>query len=168
MGSKILHLDRFAHVPSLNFKGRTKISTVPGLIVTVLLTSILFWYSVKKFIDLVTRANPTVNELEIQRYFNDDDTLDLNEIGFKIAFGISDYHTSRNLVDPDYLQFKVSMKEKSNGIRTFEELKVHKCTDHDFDQFYKPDFGQFLFDSLRNSSLMYCIDEGQDLTIRGQ
>ena len=43
-------------------------------------------------------------------YFSASDVLNLNEIGFKIAFGVADFRTGEVLDDPDWVRWEVIMQ----------------------------------------------------------
>jgi hypothetical protein len=47
-------------------------------------------------------------------------------------------------------------------------LKIHKCTDEDYDAFYKPaaDYEE-KFASLKQKKTLYCIDKGQKMELFG-
>lgn len=64
---------------------------------------------------------------------------DLNQLGFKIAFAVENYNEKFELHDPNYVEWKVSMKSNKNGtVTTHATINTHLCTDDDFNGFYKP------------------------------
>lgn len=64
--------------------------------------------------------------------------MNFNHTGLKIAFAVEDYVNRTGLDDPNYVIWDVRIKKSLNNIVTVEPLKIHKCTDEDFDSFYPP------------------------------
>jgi len=65
--------------------------------------------------------------------------VNLTSIGFKIAFGVNDYYTGKPLDDPNFVTWNVRLNEIENQ-KTIKitDIKYHKCTDKDYDDFYPP------------------------------
>ena len=69
-------------------------------------------YAILKGIDLVTRHGPTINDYQIPSYFEISKTVNLNEIDFKFAFSIRNYHTHDLKNDPSYVKWIVRQSIK--------------------------------------------------------
>ena len=92
--SEFIHgFDRFPQPVRLNFDGKTEVSSICGVVVTLMLYSVLIAYSVRRGEALLFRENPDVSLFEIKNKYSSEEWLDLDEIGFKIAFTALDYKT---------------------------------------------------------------------------
>jgi hypothetical protein len=79
----------------------------------------------------------------------------------KIAFSVEQYAgllLARD--DPNYVMWDVRYKLKIGNIITIIPLKIHKCTDEDYDAFYTPS-KNFVksFESAKQRKNHYCFDE---------
>ena len=75
--------------------------------------------------------------MEIMRdAFSADEGVNLNEAGFKIAFGVFDYDTKQILNDPEFVQFDFYLETRKNlDVIQKVPLRSHKCTQQDFNEF---------------------------------
>jgi hypothetical protein len=83
---------------------------------------------------------------------------------------LQQYGSNIAIEDTNYVQWEVSVLEFVNKKRTNKiNLKTHKCTQEDYDQFYPPaKIHQSAIKNIRESNFgLYCIDSGQNLTISG-
>jgi hypothetical protein len=124
---------------SLNFNRKSKINTTWGLLQTIFLSCVLIAYAQQKFFHLVNRRNPNINQSLVLNEFDASDVIDLDQIGFKMAFGVIDYGTGEVISDSDYIYWRV-YAEYRKDLALVEEtfLTFHRCTEEDFDQFYPP------------------------------
>ena len=85
----------------------------------------------------------------------------MNEINFKIAFGVIDYKTFETKMDPNFVKWNVKIREGTNFVsnNNSKQLKFHNCTDADYDEFYEPspNYRQF-YDLARRNKWLFCID----------
>ena len=74
-------IDSFGQdIPELNLKGKKSVNTVLGGLLSASVFLVTLAYSSYKFISLMTKANPIINEIDQLNYFGNTDYLDLNEI----------------------------------------------------------------------------------------
>ncbi len=71
----------------------------------MILYFILAAYAYQKAIILFTKSNPQININVDKNHYHADELLDLNELGFKIAFGLYDYWTYKDIDDPNYIRW---------------------------------------------------------------
>jgi hypothetical protein len=116
------------------------VSSVCGIIVTLVLYCVLVAYGIRKGQTLVFRESPEVSLFEIKNQFSSQDWLDLDSVGFKIAFTVVDYYTLKVLDDPTMVEWVVLLQTYKN-LQLVEEysIKTHKCNQQDWSQFYKFD-----------------------------
>ena len=55
----------------------------------------------------------------MQNYYYDFYVVDLNAIGFKIAFAVENFFNRLGYDDPTYVQWKVGMITKNGGVDDF-------------------------------------------------
>ena len=67
----------------------------------------LLTYGIRKGQTLLFRENPDVSSFEIQNKYAPYEWLDLDEIGFKIAFTVVNYYTLEPLTDPTMVEWAV-------------------------------------------------------------
>ena len=83
----MMALDKFSDpVPSFNFKGDQTIKTGLGAFCSILISIIVLYYSLLKFIQLQERQNPNIASFPVESKFDIDNPLNLNKINFKAAF----------------------------------------------------------------------------------
>ena len=64
-------LDMFTQdLPGFNIKGRTKVASVCGAVMSLAIIVIMLLYATLKFIHLMSRVNPTINSFTQQNYFD--------------------------------------------------------------------------------------------------
>lgn len=111
-----------------------------------------------------------VNLTEINNKFNAQDVLHLNDIGFKIAFGVSDFLTNEILDDPNHVEWQVKLITGLNQKQlSFEFIPFHKCSKADYDSFYPPAIdSENMFKIAKNELDLFCLDDDKIIEIRGQ
>ena len=67
----------------------------------------LLTYGIRKGQTFLFRENPDVSAFEIQNKYAPDEWLDLDKIGFKIAFTVVNYYTLEVLTDPTMVEWAV-------------------------------------------------------------
>ena len=133
-GTFITSIDGFgADVPSFNLKGESKVNTLFGGVVTALILLLTLGYSILKAIQLTSRSNPSINVSTIPSYFDVTETVNLNEINFRLAFSYRSYNSKELVDDPRYVRWIVRMRGRRDGKDYEELLPYHKCTDIDFE-----------------------------------
>ena len=70
--------------------------------------------------------------------FDSVDFVELDEIGFKIAFTVMNFKTREVLDNPAYVQWNVYMHERDffESEKPKRALGYRKCTDEDFASFF--------------------------------
>ena len=127
-------------------------------------------YGLEKYEKLGQREADAINFETRQDYFSSESKVDLDQDGFKIAFGVMDYLTKQPFRDSNYVRFNVFLETRKNlEIMSQIELGYHVCNDHDFSSFYKfDDKDVAMKDELLTNQVMYCLDDGQDVFLRGE
>ncbi len=75
----------------------------------------------------------------LEQYFDSSHIVKFDEIGFKVAFAVEQYDEFRaGKDDPNYVVWTVQLTRNIGKVETVVPLKYHKCTDADYDSFYKP------------------------------
>lgn len=106
---RLMGFDRYSSPLRLNINGQESISSGLGVFVSVVLFVTWLIYSIQKFQILVTRTNPNVTVAEMYNYFERSYEVDLNDIGFNLAFGVNDFATGKPLDDPNYVRWTVGL-----------------------------------------------------------
>ena len=84
---KMMSLDKFSDaVPSFNFKGDQSIKTNVGAFCSIIISIVVLYYALLKFIQLQQGHNPTIATFPVETKFDVDNPINLNDINFKAAF----------------------------------------------------------------------------------
>ena len=68
-------------IPAFNIKGKDKVKTLIGGILSYIIISVTLGYAINLIPDLILKTNPIINESKIQDYFGKQkDGVDLKEI----------------------------------------------------------------------------------------
>ena len=168
-GQVLQTFDAFGEpVPSFNVKGQNNVTSRTGGVITLLISTAVFWYAAVKFLHLYNRHNPLLST-----YYQD---VEANEIlnfseqkEFKIAFSIEDYYEPKKLKNsPEYVKWLFRLMTKKDGVWSDRELGTHICTDQDYAQFYPIQEHQtsFLEEIKRDPDRGFiCLDEAEDIDI---
>ena len=98
------------------------------------------------------------------------DTFNLTDIGFRIAFSVIDYDSFEGRDDTNFVSWTVKLVTMLNlNVIKQIPLKYHKCTDENLNEFYpiSSNLKNFYYKITQARSL-YCIDEGQELLLKGR
>ena len=110
-------VDVFGVRIGFHLNGMTHIKSLPGLIMTMFVFSVLITYIVEKFHILISHSNPTISTATFKNYYDFQRQLNLEDIGFKVAFGIEDGHKNfAPLDDPNFSRWEVSMVTSKFGL----------------------------------------------------
>ena len=55
---------------------------------SLIINTLTLSYAVGKGLDLLERKNPVMSENTIEQYYGSNDRLNLNEVNFRLAFGV--------------------------------------------------------------------------------
>ena len=89
-------------------------------------------YAIIRFSVLTSRKNPNINKFELFNYYENIDSVDLQEIGFKFAFTVENYMTGERRDDPRYVKWIVRIFGKDDGTPYEKVLDTYKCTEEDY------------------------------------
>ena len=90
-GEVFRRLDIFGlELPTFNLKGRDKVQTRIGGVVSILIGLLVLMYASLKFSHLVDRHNPVINSFYKENYYESGEGIDLAERNVKIAFTVED------------------------------------------------------------------------------
>ena len=128
--------DNFAgDIPAFNLKGETKVKTMIGGCATLAIIVLVLAYATMKLIHLVERRNPQITQHTTLAALDVEKTVNMKEIGFRMAFTMENYLTKETIDDPRYVKWIVRMYGRNNGEWYEDILPYHKCTDEDYSQF---------------------------------
>ena len=75
-------MDRFAKkIPAFNIQGDESVKTHFGGILTIFIMIITLLFAVDRFIDLIRKEDPSVNENSIQDFLGMEEDINFNTIG---------------------------------------------------------------------------------------
>ena len=99
--------------------------------------SVIAAYAIQMGQILVLKKDPIINTSVNKSQFSAQDIVSFEDWGFKIAFGVMDYSTSKVLDDPAHVRCNVYLEERKD-LQVIEETKlsIHKCTVEDAAKFY--------------------------------
>jgi hypothetical protein len=125
--------------------------------------TILFSYGAARFQTLIYRSNPTITRSDLLDFFDSTEIVKFSDINFKIAFAVEQYDDSRAAKDdPNYVRWVVQLTQATGGVEIEIPLTYHKCTDADYDSFYKPGKSYInVFTQNKKRKNLYCIDDDQ-------
>ena len=87
------NLDNYGkEVPTFNLGGETRVSTVCGGIISVLVMILTLTYSIVKLTQLINKDNPNINQVAVPDYYAPTYRQNLNDINFQMAFTVEDSH----------------------------------------------------------------------------
>ncbi len=72
-------------------------------------------YAVLKFTHLIDKKNPLVAETKETNFYDFNTRVDLNGVGFKMAFSMEGYKDRKNKDDPRYVRLFARMYYKDEG-----------------------------------------------------
>ena len=102
-------------LPMFNLKGESKVFTLVGGVFTVIIVCIWLVYATIKFEHMITKHNPLISEVNEQNFFDYETRLNLQQIGFKMAFSIEGYLDSKTKDDERYVKILVRIYGKEEG-----------------------------------------------------
>ena len=95
-------------------------------------------YAVLKLTHLIDKKNPMISQIRESNFYDFNTRININEIGFKMAFSVEGYLDKKNKDDPRYVKLMARMVYKVNGEAQEKVLKLHKCTEKDWSEFDQP------------------------------
>ena len=118
--------------PSFTNKGKDKIHTVPGCILSVILMTLFFLFSVIKFRTLTIAKNPIISTALITGHFDSTKKVKYDDLDFKLAVGIIDYFNSTNKAVTDYIKFMARYETNTQGVKFTRDIPLEICNRTDY------------------------------------
>ena len=147
-------------IPNFNIRGRKSMRTQIGGICTVLVAITIIMYTTIKFVHLLTKYNPNINDYFVDKEIGT--VANLNEQNVRIAFNVEDYYAPWHFKnDENYVKWIFRMYGKKDNEFFSRNLPYHACTEEEYDEFYpiEPIYEKLL-DSIKKDDNrgFYCID----------
>lgn len=151
----VRQIDFFATKPSdrITYNKSIKYSTLIGRFTSWLIIGIIITAFINFGNDMLYRKNP--QSIFSQIVTPDPENLDLNEIGFFMAFGLQNLSNfSKNFIDEKIYRVEMLQRKKINGTISYEEIPIVPCdlgfvpSRNDLKSYYKQNQINYL----------YCID----------
>ena len=102
------NFDQFGQpIENFNIKGKTKMNTLPGLLMSVLVLLMFTAYSLTKLTHLFNRHNPLIAQTELQNFYSSENVVKLEEINFNIAWGVEGYLDRVAKDDEEFVEWEV-------------------------------------------------------------
>jgi hypothetical protein len=122
-----------------NIGGAPTVTSLPGFALTVLLLCIMIAYFVTRLQVLVFKLNPQITQSIVMNNFDPSYVVNTKDIGFKFAWGIETTYNPQPKFDSNYVRWVANMPVNNDDtIGHSRNLNFHRCTDEDYDSFYKP------------------------------
>ena len=150
-------------------KGESEVRTNIGGISTILVILMVLSYALNKLVILIDRKDVSITEHRDISVYPLTKTVNVNEIGFRMAFTVENYLDNKLINDPRYVKWYLRMYAKRNGEWYQEMLPYHTCTQADFDSFapLTKVTGAKLHDMTQDRRPMFCLDDWPEDMILG-
>ena len=104
---KLSRIDMFAKdVPGLNFEGQTKIRTGIGAFFTIIVMTLTLALGASKTVSMWNQENFVTQVDTVKGQFVlPNDTMNLTDFDFMVAFKVADYKTHANKDDPNMVRW---------------------------------------------------------------
>ena len=122
-------------LPTFNIKGETKVMTVTGGILSSLVAVVFFIYATLKLSHMLDKYNPNISEVKEKNFYDSSERLNLNDIGFRIAFAVEGYLDSKLRDDHRYVKYMARVFTKTNKVGSETFIPINKCTEDQISQF---------------------------------
>ena len=100
-----------------------------------MIMSIILLYAANKFKYLYNKDNPTITAFLKEAAYDENDSVDLYDLNFKVAFAVEGFRTKDLKVDPKYVKWFFRIFGKENDVEYEKILPYHKCTEEDYAEF---------------------------------
>lgn len=132
-------IDQFGRpLPTFNLNGETEAQTVLGGVVTFAIIVIILLYGSLKLDHMSTKHNANVTSVLEPDVFDQNDAMNLNEIGFRLAFSVRGFYDKQLKDDPRYVKYLAKIEGIKDGESFDKRIPFHKCTDEDWNEFPPP------------------------------
>ena len=138
--NKNLHrLDLFKEeLPMLNLKGKARVPSMCGGLMTILIITVMTIYSLFKLELLVSRRNPNVSTYLEEQVLSSTDRLHLKRKNLKFAWAIEGYIDKSIKDNTEFVKTYIRTETSVGGKRREFFLDYHICTEEDFKDFPPP------------------------------
>ena len=99
-----------------------------GGLLTSLVAFIFFIYASLKLSHMLDKYNPNISEVKELNSYDSSERLNLNDVGFRIAFSVEGYLDSKLRNDHRYVKYMSRVVTKTKGIESETILPFKKCT----------------------------------------
>ena len=103
----------------------------------MLLTIVFFLYAISRAFQVTIRHQIQVNEYLKLDALDESTLFSFDETGFRVAFAVESYVTRAPLEDPSYVEWQVRLASNVDGVESITPLDYRKCTESDFEGFYR-------------------------------
>ena len=125
----------------------------------MVITLIVLLFALIKFLALYEKKNPVVTSYE-RSYITDwKNPINLNEIGFRFAFGFVGDHDRLPKDDPAFVKNYLQYIVYRDGVVEYTQVPIRKCTEQDYLLFNPivPTENKKLQD-LKDANALFCIN----------
>ena len=90
--------------------------TITGGLLSFLVGIIFFIYATLKLSHLLDKYNPNISEVKEQNIYDSSVRLNLDDIGFRIAFAVEGYLDEKLRDDHRYIKYLARVLTKTGGV----------------------------------------------------
>ena len=137
---------------------------------TFVIVVIMLAYASIKMIQLYDKQNPNVSQFIKKNDLDFNDRLNLNEIGFRLAWSVEGYNSLVRKDDPRYVKYLVRLFRKENGKPYEQFIPYHDCTEEDWAQFAPVQKASLdSWTAIKNDPKrnMFCLEWSDDIQVYG-
>ena len=116
-------------IPTFNIKGETKVMTVSGGLLSLLVGVVFFIYGSLKLSHLLDKYNPSISEIKEFNFYDSSERLVLDDFGFRIAFTVESYLQPKLRNDPRYVKYMARVFTKTAGVESETIIPYGICTE---------------------------------------
>ena len=140
-------------------QGKKSVKTNAGAFITMVITIIVLLFACIKFLALYGKKNPVVTSYERAYITNYENAINLNEVGFRFAFGFIGDDDGLPRDDPAYVKNHLQYIVYRDSVREYIQVPIHKCTEEDYAQFNPVvTTDQKKLQGFKDMNALYCID----------
>ena len=92
-------------MPNFNLRGKSRISSIVGSILSALVFLIVIFYGANRLSLLIERRNPTISSFVQRDAVTKYDELNLRDAGLRFAFGVENFLDQKLRNDPAYVKW---------------------------------------------------------------
>lgn len=96
-------MDMFGSSVNFNVAGKQKITTTPGVIMTIAMMILMIAYFSNQFQVFFYKRRPMITQTAISQFYDSKFNVNLKEIDFKVAWAVESYVNGSALDDPNYV-----------------------------------------------------------------